>query len=641
MAYGWVGGSLEIDLSQGKVEKQQNDPGLYQAYLGGKGIGTRLFRDKAPLEVDPFSPENLLIFATGVLVGIPTPSASFGTVSFKSPQTNLLSYCAMGGFWAAELKHAGYDTVIVSGKSPSPVYIWIDDDHVEIRDASHLWGKSTPETQAAIRQELGNNSAQVICIGPAGENRLFMASIEHGGTNSAGRAGVGAVMGDKNLKAIAIHGTRDIDLARPAEFVELSEQAFKRSETLRDWVAIKNWCHNYMQEHMDWALYGNADDMPAGSGFERYGEICREFVDRSLARELSCYNCPVKCKSMVSLGNGKYYPVKCQAWMAFTLACKIPDLAFGVKCFDLCVKQGMDYISTARTLAFAIELYQKGILTREDTDGLRLEYGNAEVALTLIAKMARREGLGNILADGTNRAAGIIGRGAEEHVYVVKKLELMTDSVYNPYYAFVTATSDRADLHFGTVALSPSSWHRERDAYIEEGWWLFPQSWRQYLDVDYSANYAGLAEMTVYGEDTKTFVDLAGICWFCTGFWPFPFLKIGDMARLVSCATGMEVDEAEARKIASRTRTLIQASNVRLGMTRRDDTVPEKFFAEEPTQRQKELELVRLDRGQWDKQLDRYYELRGWNSQGVPTAETLDELGLDDVRQDLEERGIL
>ena len=217
----------------------------------------------------------------------------------------------------------------------------------------------------------------------------------------------------------------------------------------------------------------------------------------------------------------------------------------------------------------------------------------------------------------------------------------MTDSIYNPYYAFVTATSDRADLHFGTTATEPSYWRMGVEDYIKEGWFVFPEEWKKYLDVDYSVHYEGMAEVTDYCENIKTLTDLTGLCWFCAGFWPFPFLKLGVIAKLISYAIGTDIDETEVTKIARRIRTLIQASNVRLGIKRKDDTVPEKFFCEEPTPRQKEWGLMKLDHNEFDKQLDRLYNIRGWNSDAIPCKKTLDGLDLDYIRQDLEQRGLL
>jgi len=234
MRYGWTGINLEVDLSQGSIEKEETDSGLDETYLGGKGTNARILWDRVPPDIEPFSPDNLLIFGTGVLTGTLVPSANRAIITFKSPVTGMHSHSAMGGFWGAELKRAGYDTIIIRGKAATPVYLWVNDDKVELRDASHLWGKGTHETQRLIREELANDNVQTVCIGPAGENKVYAASIEHSIGVSASRAGVGAIMGDKNLKAIVVYGTKDVNIAKPAELVELCDQILSRTDRVRE-----------------------------------------------------------------------------------------------------------------------------------------------------------------------------------------------------------------------------------------------------------------------------------------------------------------------------------------------------------------------------------------------------------------------
>ncbi|MBI4186196.1 MAG: aldehyde dehydrogenase [Chloroflexi bacterium] len=641
MSYGWAGNSLEIDLSQGKIEKKQNDTKLYEAFLGGKGIGSKILWDRVPPQVEAFSSDNLLILATGVLTGTPVPSGSHGCICFKSPQTGLISYSNMGGFWAVELKSAGYDTVVISGKASSPVYLWINNDEIEIRDASHLRGKDTIETARIIKGELNNGRVQVICIGPAGENKVHIASIEHPMTgDSAARTGPGAVMGDKNLKAIAIHGTKDINIARSPEFMELCEVVFQKSGQLRESLEPEGWCA-MMMAGWDTAFFGNADDkQPPQPEFEDYEKKNLDFLKKYLVRETGCYNCTVRCQAWLHLPEATYYYPRCESF-AFSLGCKIPDLVFSLKCCNLCVRYGLDIVSTARTIAFAIDLYQQGILTSEEVDGMRLEHGNAEVAFTLIEKIAQRKGFGDILANGTYQAARVIGKGAEKHTHLVKKQDISPDFfILSPGSALSLATNDRLDSHsMITSAISPDMWALPRDAYIKGGWWLYPAEYEKYLTDDYLASYNGIAELTYYGENVKIITDLAGLCWWWTGFLNYTAIKADTIISLISHATGMDIDEAKAISIASRTRALMRANDVRLWLRKKDDIAPEILFDREPTRRQQQLGFTKLDRDKFSGQLEKYYELRGWNSQGVPTAETLDELGLDDVRQDLEERG--
>ena len=634
--------ALEIDLSVGQIDKKQNDPKLYETYLGGKGIGTKLLWDKVPPETAPLSPENLLIFTTCLLTGTPAPTANRACISYKSPQINLFSYSYLGGFWPAELRHAGYDTVVISGKSPSPIYLWVDNDNVEIRDASRLWGKDTRETQKALREELRNDKVQIVCIGPAGENMVHMASLEHGTNHSASRTGIGAVMGSKNLKAIAVHGTKDVHIAMPTEFMEVCEHILKRSEGIKKWFDIERWCHDYVQPACDTACFGNEDEMPPGSEFENYAEINKDYLARSPSRDPACYNCSVSCpKLQVSLPERTHFYPMCMSF-AFSFACKIPDLAFTLECYELCVRYGLDLVSTAKALAFAIDLYQRGILTKEDTDRLHLEYGNKELAFILIDKIARRDGIGNVLADGVYTAAKVIGKGAEEHAHLVKGLDLSPDfKRLKPSSAVFIATSDRADLHGCTCATLPYTWGDRREV-LKDGWWLYPKEFEKYLESDPELmGWEGAAELTYYTEHVRGLVDLAGVCWWWAGFWPYTVIKIDAIIALIRYATRMDIDEAGAIKIAERVRTLHQANNVRLGLRRKHDTIPAKLFRDEPTRHQKEMGLIKLEPKEFNKQLDKYYELRGWNSEGIPTKETLDKLDLGYVRHDLERMGIL
>ena len=640
MYYGWAGTALEIDLSQGKIESKPINLKLYETYLGGKGVGARLLWDRVPPEVEPFSQDNLLVFAAGVLVGTPIPSANKVSISYKSPQTNLLSYSVMGGFWAPQLKHAGYDTIAIAGKSPSPIYLWINNDKVEIRDATHLWGQDTRETQRIIREELANDDIQVVCIGPAGENKVHIASIEHRTENSASQTGPGAVMGGKNLKAIAVYGTKDTHVARPDELMTICESVLKRSDRLRKEFEAENWCYNHSRRMAETGFFGNTDEMPAGMGFENNGGITLDYLKQFGSRQTACYNCSAPCRK-ASLPNGVYSYPMCD-FFNFSFACKIPDTTFSLECFELCCKYGLDTVSTARVIAFAIDLYQKGILTSGDTEGIYLEFGNKELAFILIENIARRQGLGDILANGTFEAARMIGRGAEKYTHLVKKLDQQPDYArLNPSTALILATADRAEIHQATCAVLPYIWGEEREEYLREGWWLFPREFEKYLSTDYSVSYEGISQFTYYTENIKTLADLTGLCWWWTGFQPPTVIKPNTIVKLISCATGNDIDETEAFKIASRVRTLSRANDVRLGIRRKDDTVPEKLFRDESTPQQMKLGIMKLDHDKFDEQIDKYYEMRGWNREGIPNKETLEELDLGYVRRDLEQRGFL
>jgi len=261
MTYGWMGTTLEIDLTQGTIERKETGPELNRAYLGGKGTNARIFWDRVPPEVAPFSPDNLLIISPGVLTGTIVPSANKGVITFKSPQLGLHYHATLGGFWPTAIKHAGYDTIIIRGKSPTPVYLWVNNDKVELRDAAHLWGKGTYETRKAIGEELENSKVEVACIGPAGENRCYAASIEGSFAASASRGGAGAVMGDKNLKAIAVYGTGAVNIARPLQLAELCEQILDRSGPHKESMARGELSKGVGYGMTRIGYYGNLNEM--------------------------------------------------------------------------------------------------------------------------------------------------------------------------------------------------------------------------------------------------------------------------------------------------------------------------------------------------------------------------------------------
>ena len=497
MIYGWAGTDLEIDLSQGKIEKKESDRKLYESYLGARGTNIKTLWDRVPPEVAPFSPDNLLIVGAGVLNGTIVPSANRSTITFKSPVTGFHSYSALGGHFGPELKYAGYDTIVISGKSPIPVYIWINNDTVEIRDASHLWGKDTRETQTIIREEM-NAKAQILCIGQAGENKVYGASIEHGLGVSASRRGGGAVMGDKNLKAIAVCGTKDINIANPAKLYELCEQILTRTDPISKRFAGRP--GNEVEFHLPTGAYGNFRDTVSPEVVENIKnakKIGEEYTARTLkTRNIACYNCTIRCRQVYYCSDGTYCGLKCGVFAKAMIACQIFDGWFNTEFYNLCEKYGFDYLAVCAYIAFAIDLYEKGILTKEDTDGMHLEWGNADVAFSLIKKIAFREGIGDILADGVYRAARRIGKGAENYVVTTKKLETRNEFRFFGPHALVGAVADNVDNArlVDTFHYSATMSMEQREAYVNSEFWGYPKELAKYFLIGYDptgSNYEG------------------------------------------------------------------------------------------------------------------------------------------------------
>jgi aldehyde:ferredoxin oxidoreductase len=423
MRYAETGFNLEIDLSRGSIERVETDPKETELYLGGLGTNAKILWDRVPPEVEPFSPENLLIFGAGLLCGTTAIGCNRTIVTTISPQTKLMAFSMMGGFWAPELKYAGYDKVILRGKSPNLVYLWIYNDKVEIRDAAHLQGKGAIDTAELIRQELKEPKAQVAAIGLAGENRIYYASIEQG-RSSASRAGIGAVMGDKGLKAIAVRGTKDIHVARPAEFIELCNEVLKyikfREENPIPGVIPILAVLGSPQEmqihdekwHTENFAWGNARVRRKDFWTDEVAKEWRDTLDSMRRRLVSCYNCPLKCGATIEPPGQSTYMMKCFSKLTYAMGAMSDHLEFGLRIAQRATEYGVDSYSTPQVMAFALELLQAGILTDkdfpempDDSEG-RFHY--------LLDRIVRREGIGDVLANGTYWAAKEIGNGAQE-----------------------------------------------------------------------------------------------------------------------------------------------------------------------------------------------------------------------------------
>ena len=655
MLYGWTGTNLEVDLTQNSVQKVKGDPELVRTLLGGKGINAKILWDRVPPEVAPFSPENLLIFGTGILCGTTVPAANRTTITYKSPMTESHSWSGMGGFFAPELKHAGYDTIIIRGRSPTPVYLWINSDHVELRDARHLWGKGTHETHETICRELNNEKVQIACIGSAGENRVYSASIEHRPASSASHGGSGAIMGDKKLKAIVVYGSSDVSVAQPAHLLELCDQVLNRTDKIME--RAKQWV-SLIPGHGVFAP-GNLEMTTEA---EENTELLRKLrsipkmvegsINRNKKREVACYNCELACKWTLAIPGGGFAAYKCASIGAALCGTKIVDGDVALKMYSLFEKYGFDSFAVSNEMAFAIDLYQRGILTKEDTDDMHLEFGNPDVAFWLLEKIARREGIGDVLANGVYRAAKQIGRGAEKYAHYARKQDSpLFDFRGRPKYVLEQAVNDKGDitrLEGGGFHLLWHSPREERESYVKEGWFHYPKEFEKYLMTDpdltnHDYDYEGYVQVVAYNEEVYTLLDAAGICYWWGGWWGHPAIENrAQLAEIISAATGMKIDEAEATKIAHRIISLVRASMGRDGIGRKEniEAVDKGSFGK-PSRKGDRMTDKALDPSLLEKWLDRYNEIRGQNKEGIPTKETLVELGLDDVRQDLEQREIL
>ncbi len=650
MRFAETGFNLEVDLSTGNIERVETDPKLTELHLGGLGTSARILWDRVPREVEPFSPDNLLIFSTGLLVGTPAPGANRTIVSTVSPQTLLMAFSMMGGFWAPELKHAGYDKVIIRGKSPKPVYLWIHNDKVEIRDASHLRGKGAIETAEIIRRELGKPKAQVAAIGLAGENRVYFASIEHG-RSSASRLGIGAVMGDKGLKAIAVRGTKDINLARPAEFLDLCNQTLKYIE-IREQKPIPGVMPilaglGSPQEmkvvdeewHTTNFVWGNARTRRKDYWTKEIETQWRGTQESVRKRLVSCYNCPMKCGAIISVPGQSDYMMKCFSKLTYTMAA-YSDLEFGFRIAQRATEYGVDAYSAPQVMAFALELHEAGILTDQDLAGIPAD--NEGKFYWLLDRIVRREGIGDVLADGTWWAARRIGKGAEQYAHnTIKKHEQLPLKLgmLNPIYFLMYSTGEKANITQieGQFPQAPFSTREEREEFVKD-WIQVPhERFKQYFldwesrgehSIPFYPTVEMCCEIVDWQEMMHYIDDSVGMCAGLSSFPLKPPYHIHNYPAIISAASGLDLDEVALTRISRRNRTLVRAYNNRRGLTRADDRPPEDHWK----RRFPELE---------NKLLDTYYEFRGWNPNGAPTRECLADLGLGFVADELERQGIL
>jgi benzoyl-CoA reductase subunit BamB len=650
MRYAETGYNLEIDLSRGNIERVETDPKLTELHLGGLGTNAKILWDRVPPETEPFSPDNLLIFSTGLLCGTSAPGANRTILTTYSPQTLLMGYSMMGGFLAPELKYAGYDKVIFRGKSPNLIYVWISNDKVEIRDASHLRGKGAVETQELIRKELKEPNAQVAAIGLAGENRVHFASVEQG-RSSASRGGIGAVMGDKGIKAIAVRGTKDINVARPAEFMELCNEVLKyiqfREENPIQGVipilAILGSPQEMKIVDEEWHttnfMWGNARTRRKDFWNKEVEEKWKGTQEKVRKRLISCYNCPVKCGAIISVPGLSTYMMKCFSKLTYTMAA-YSDLDFGFRIAQRATEYGVDGYSTPQVMAFALELKEAGILTDQDFAGMPSD--NEGRFYWLLDRIVRREGIGDVLANGTYWAAKQIGKGAEAYAHNnIKKHEQLPLKLgmLNPIYFLMYSTGEKINITQieGQFPQGPFATMEEREAFVKNWFQVPDEKFKQYvldweLRGERSNPYYPTVEMSCeivdWMEKMHYIDDAVGVCGGLSSFHLKPPYHIHNYPKFISSATGMDMDEAGLTQITKRNRTLLRAVNVRRGLRRADEKPPEDHWKK----RFPELE---------EKLLDGYYRFKGWNNDGIPTKETLHELGLDYVSEDLEQRGIL
>ncbi|RLI27822.1 aldehyde ferredoxin oxidoreductase [Candidatus Bathyarchaeota archaeon] len=622
MAYGFNGKFLRVDLSSSKISVEERRESFYRKYFGGRCvIAYYLLRELKP-GIDPLSPENILIFAPGVITGAPIAGSGRSSVGAKSPLTGAYGEAEAGGFFGAELKRAGFDGIIIKGKAKHPVYLWVHDGEAEIRDARHLWGLDTGESQEIIRKELGDKLIRTAQIGKAGENMVRFACVIHDLRDAAGRVGMGAVMGSKNLKAIAVRGHRSVEVADPEKLRELSKwllDNLDKTGTLHQFGTGAMMTSHVLSGNLPTRNFRDGEfPNPEGISAQRIAETVRIGME-------GCFACPIRCKKVVKFEepwsvDPIYGGPEYETLAALGSNCGIDDLKAICKAHELCQRYSLDTISTGATIAFAMECYENGLITKEDTGGIDLTFGNAEAMLKMIELIAMREGIGDVLAEGVKRAAEKIGKGAEKYAVHVKGEEV---PMHDPrlkrglslgYAVFPTGADHNNNLHDTDVRSFPALGIFE-EVPLED---LGPRKVRLF----------------VYFTNWRVISNSLLMC----NFLPW-VTNPRQLTEIVRAVTGWDTSAFELYKLGERSMNLTRAFNVREGFTPKDDRLPPRFFK---PQTSGPLSKTAVDPEKLEKAKELYYRMMGWNPDtGAPTMEKLAELDIlwvaDEVKTNVRE----
>jgi len=594
--YGWTGKLLRVNLTEGTITTEALRKPWAEEYIGARGLGSKYLYEEVNPTVDPLSPENKIIFATGPLTGTLATSGGRYNVVTKGPLTGTIAASNSGGYWGPELKYAGYDMIIIEGKAAEPTYLWIFNDRVELRCAAKLWGKSTHEATDIIVSET-DPEAKVACIGPAGEKLVKFACVINDKHRAAGRTGVGAVMGSKNLKAIAVRGTKGIRVADPKRFMEAVIDARKKLEASPvNSQGLPAYGTNVLVNIIN-AVGGFPTRNFQESVFEGAEKISGEtFAATYLLRPKACASCTSRCGRVSAVGEVTGEGPEYEAVWAYGAQCGIDDLASITKANFLCNELGIDPITMGSTIGCAMELYERGILKKERI-GMDLYFGNAEAILELTRKTALREGFGDELAEGSYRLASKYGH--PELSMTAKKQEM---PAYDPRalqgMGLEYATSNRGGCHVRGYLTSP-----------------------EVLGIPEKLDPASIEDKP---EWTKTFQDLtaaidsSGLCLFITFGLGAP-----EVASQLSAATGIDYTTEKIMECGERVWNLERLFNLKAGLSAEDDTLPPRLLHEPIPAGPMKGSVCRLG-----EMLPKYYELRGWDKNGVPKEEKLEELKL-------------
>ena len=630
-----------IDLSTGKIEIKPIPLDVRKKFIGGRGLDAYLLYNHAPKGCDPLGPENPLIVSGGLLTATCASATARTHVMAKSPLTNLLGSCNMGGFFAPELAWAGFHHLVIKGKADKPVYLWIHNGVIEIRDAAQLWGKTTTETQWAIREELGDEEIKSMVIGPAGEKLVRFANVMTGIKNSGGRTGMGCVMGSKNLKAVAARGTMDIKIAHPVDALDFNKKFIDQITSAKVsqiqgslgtpfiWGATNCWggvrTRNFQYNQMEYA-----------------DEIEPEAIDDIATQTTGphhmtgCFGCQVHCRAKYKIPTGRYAGKYDEGPEYTSLGafggepdCKSAETVLTGN--HLVNQYGVDNLEIGSIISWAMELYELGIIGPKETDGLELRFGNDEALLEMVHRICTRKGwLGNVLADGGIPASQAIGKNSFDYLIQVKGMNnLHSDERATPGLALNVATASRGSDHLRSRP-AIDLYHLPEN--VLRKIYGSPIPYNGPLSSEHT-EYVGKAWQVFWQENCYMAVDCLGICKYHTVFLGATLPNFEDWPKVIYYNTGLEFTPEEIWTVAERCNNLERLFNLREGLTRNDpvkgDTLNHRYFDEPCRRGAPDVIGAHIDRDKFNTMLDEFYEHHGWDKDGVPTAATLRRLGLD------------
>jgi aldehyde:ferredoxin oxidoreductase len=619
MTFSFCNKILRINLTERAVTYEEPGEQFYREYMGGHSLICYYLLKETPAHIEPLGPNNKIIFATGVLTGIPVAGCGRNSVGARSPLTGTIASSEVGGFWGTQLKRSGYDAIIIEGKADSPVYIWINNENVEIRNASHLWGLENLEAHRLICEEVQQNRASIAQIGPAGENHVLFANIMADLAHSAGRGGLGAVMGSKNLKAIAVYGTNRVQVHNDNGVKEVARWVVENYKSLAGNLAV--WGTGGSVQG-----YNSMKVLPVRNFRDGWLENAEEAHPREIMKQLGqkmegCFACPIRCKKVVQLEapyhvNPAYGGPEYETIGAVGTNCCIHDITVIAKASERLNALGMDCISCGHTIAWAMEAYEKGMITADMNAGIPIAYGDGEVLLDLIEKIAKRQSIGELLALGSKKAAETLGHNSIDFAMQVKGMEIPLHDPRSQHgvglgYALSHTGADHNhnifDLDYADLNNVPDL---KAMGILEN---MHPLS----LNVTKVRAYA-------YGVLRPNLNNIIGFC---------NFVPINDerILALIRACTGWNCSHWEMMKVAERGLTMAHAYNAREGFSIKDDTLPERFFAPIDA---KDSFGKPISKDEFSKGVKLYYEMMGWDPEtGFPDSAKLEELGIGWIRE--------